>query len=45
MNATALDHVAIPTARPEEMLRFYKALGFSVPDSKLWLEFIIYPEA
>lgn len=31
MTVAAFDHVAIPTARPEEMLRFYHALGFTVP--------------
>ncbi len=26
------DHVALPTDRPAEMLRFYRALGFGGPD-------------
>jgi catechol 2,3-dioxygenase-like lactoylglutathione lyase family enzyme len=33
-----IDHVAIPTARPEEMLRFYRALGFSAPAPEKWRE-------
>ena len=32
----AFDHVAIPTARPEEMLLFYRALGFGVPSPEEW---------
>lgn len=39
MNAprvTGFDHVAIPTAQPEEMLRFYRALGFCVPSPEEW---------
>ena len=32
----AFDHVAIPTAKPEEMLQFYRALGFSVPTLEEW---------
>jgi catechol 2,3-dioxygenase-like lactoylglutathione lyase family enzyme len=36
MSVTAFDHVAIPTARPEEMLRFYRALGFSAPAPEDW---------
>jgi catechol 2,3-dioxygenase-like lactoylglutathione lyase family enzyme len=31
-----IDHVAVPTARPEEMLRFYRALGFSAPSPEEW---------
>ena len=31
MTVAAFDHVAIPTARPEEMLRFYQALGCNLP--------------
>jgi catechol 2,3-dioxygenase-like lactoylglutathione lyase family enzyme len=37
MSVSAFDHVAIPTANPEAMLRFYRALGFAVPDSAEWL--------
>jgi catechol 2,3-dioxygenase-like lactoylglutathione lyase family enzyme len=33
---TAFDHVAIPTEKPEEMLRFYRALGFSAPEPEEW---------
>jgi catechol 2,3-dioxygenase-like lactoylglutathione lyase family enzyme len=36
MTISAFDHVAIPTARPEEMLRFYRALGFSAPAPEQW---------
>jgi catechol 2,3-dioxygenase-like lactoylglutathione lyase family enzyme len=36
MTVTAFDHVAIPTAKPEEMLRFYRALGFSAPTPEAW---------
>lgn len=36
MTVAAFDHVAIPTARPEEMLRFYHALGFTVPTLEDW---------
>ena len=36
MSVVAFDHVAIPTAKPEEMLRFYRALGFSVPTPEDW---------
>lgn len=36
MSASAFDHVAIPTAQPEEMLRFYRALGFSAPTPEAW---------
>jgi catechol 2,3-dioxygenase-like lactoylglutathione lyase family enzyme len=31
VSVAGFDHVAIPTGQPEEMLRFYAALGFSVP--------------
>ena len=36
MGIAGLDHVAIPTARPEEMLRFYRALGFAAPTPEEW---------
>ena len=36
MSIAAFDHVAIPTAKPEEMLRFYRALGFSAPTPEQW---------
>jgi catechol 2,3-dioxygenase-like lactoylglutathione lyase family enzyme len=32
----SFDHVALPTARPEEMIAFYGALGFEVPDLEKW---------
>ena len=37
MSVIAFDHVAIPTAKPIEMLRFYRALGFSAPEPEDWL--------
>jgi catechol 2,3-dioxygenase-like lactoylglutathione lyase family enzyme len=36
MSVAGLDHVAIPTARPEQMLEFYRALGFSAPTPDEW---------
>jgi catechol 2,3-dioxygenase-like lactoylglutathione lyase family enzyme len=36
MTVIAFDHVAIPTAKPEKMLRFYRALGFSAPAPEDW---------
>jgi catechol 2,3-dioxygenase-like lactoylglutathione lyase family enzyme len=36
MKVAAFDHVAIPTAKPEEMLRFYRALGFAAPSPEAW---------
>jgi catechol 2,3-dioxygenase-like lactoylglutathione lyase family enzyme len=33
-----IDHVALPTARPEQMLTFYRALGFSAPTPEKWRE-------
>ncbi len=36
MPVTGFDHVAIPTAQPEEMLRFYRALGFAAPTPEEW---------
>jgi catechol 2,3-dioxygenase-like lactoylglutathione lyase family enzyme len=36
MPVASFDHVAIPTAKPEEMIAFYGALGFSVPDLEKW---------
>ena len=36
MSISAFDHVAIPTARPEEMLLFYRALGFDAPTPEQW---------
>lgn len=38
MAVTGFDHVAIPTDRPEEMIAFYGALGFEVPDAARWRE-------
>lgn len=32
MAIAGFDHVAIPTARPLELIAFYGALGFAVPD-------------
>src|ERR1700726_4627217 len=36
MSIAAFDHVAIPTAKPDEMLRFYRALGFAAPTPAEW---------
>lgn len=36
MSVIALDHVAVPCSQPEEMLRFYRALGFTAPDPQEW---------
>ena len=36
MTVVAFDHVAIPTAQPEKMLRFYRALGFAAPSPEDW---------
>jgi catechol 2,3-dioxygenase-like lactoylglutathione lyase family enzyme len=33
---TSFDHVALPTGHPEEVMRFYGALGFEVPDAEAW---------
>jgi catechol 2,3-dioxygenase-like lactoylglutathione lyase family enzyme len=32
----SFDHVALPTNKPEEMIAFYGALGFAVPDVEKW---------
>ena len=36
MSVAGFDHVALPTRRPEEMIRFYGRLGFVVPDLESW---------
>jgi catechol 2,3-dioxygenase-like lactoylglutathione lyase family enzyme len=36
MSISGFDHVALPTERPEEMIRFYGRLGFVVPDVEKW---------
>lgn len=36
MPVASFDHVALPTAKPEEMIAFYGALGFRVPDLDAW---------
>ena len=36
MPVASFDHVALPTGKPEEMIAFYGALGFSVPDIEQW---------
>ena len=36
MPVASFDHVALPTAKPEEMIAFYGALGFVVPDLAKW---------
>jgi catechol 2,3-dioxygenase-like lactoylglutathione lyase family enzyme len=36
MTVTSFDHVSIPTGKPDEMLQFYRALGFSAPTPEEW---------
>lgn len=36
MSVTGFDHVAVPVARPEEMMLFYRALGFQAPTPEEW---------
>lgn len=36
MTIAGFDHVAIPTENPEAMLRFYRKLGFEVPEIDAW---------
>ncbi|HLF79512.1 MAG TPA: VOC family protein [Dehalococcoidia bacterium] len=36
MPVASFDHAAIPTAKPEEMIAFYKKLGFSVVNEEEW---------
>ncbi|MFL6652176.1 MAG: VOC family protein [Sulfurifustaceae bacterium] len=36
MTVAGFDHVAIPTADPVAMLRFYRALGFDAPSPEEW---------
>jgi catechol 2,3-dioxygenase-like lactoylglutathione lyase family enzyme len=36
MAIAAFDHAVIPTALPEEMIAFYKRLGFSVVGEEQW---------
>ncbi len=36
MPIASFDHAAIPTAKPEEMIEFYKRLGFSVVGEAEW---------
>jgi catechol 2,3-dioxygenase-like lactoylglutathione lyase family enzyme len=36
MPVASFDHVALPTSHPEEMIVFYRALGFRVPDLEKW---------
>ena len=36
MPVTGFDHVDLPTAQPEAMLRFYRALGFQAPTPEEW---------
>jgi catechol 2,3-dioxygenase-like lactoylglutathione lyase family enzyme len=36
MPVTSFDHVALPTGKPEEMIAFYRALGFAVPELDAW---------
>ena len=36
MSISGLDHIAIPTNQPTAMMAFYQALGFVVPEERLW---------
>jgi catechol 2,3-dioxygenase-like lactoylglutathione lyase family enzyme len=36
MPVTGFDHVALPTAHPEELIAFYSALGFTFTDVDEW---------
>lgn len=36
MGIAAFDHAVIPTAQPEEMIAFYKRLGFTVVGEEEW---------
>jgi catechol 2,3-dioxygenase-like lactoylglutathione lyase family enzyme len=36
MAVSGLDHVAIPTEKTEELIAFYKRLGFAVVDEERW---------
>ena len=36
MPVASFDHVALPTTKPEELIAFYGALGFTVPDVAEW---------
>ena len=36
MSINGLDHIAIPTNQPTAMMAFYQALGFAVPEERLW---------
>jgi catechol 2,3-dioxygenase-like lactoylglutathione lyase family enzyme len=38
MPVAGFDHVALPTDHPEELIAFYKALGFTSPDEDAWRE-------
>ncbi|MBV1876952.1 MAG: VOC family protein [Pseudomonadales bacterium] len=32
MSVTGFDHIALPTGKPKQLIEFYGALGFKVPD-------------
>ncbi|MBV1905919.1 MAG: VOC family protein [Pseudomonadales bacterium] len=38
MSVTGFDHIAMPTAKPEELIAFYGALGFEVPSLSAFQE-------
>jgi catechol 2,3-dioxygenase-like lactoylglutathione lyase family enzyme len=38
MPIAAFDHAVIPTSQPEEMIAFYKRLGFTVVGEQAWRE-------
>ncbi|MGE4239837.1 VOC family protein [Ramlibacter sp.] len=37
MAIAAFDHAAVPAGKPRELIAFYGALGFGVPDAEQWL--------
>ena len=37
MTIACFDHVAVPAGKPRELISFYGALGFDVPDAEQWL--------
>ena len=34
--SVGIDHIAIPTANAEELIKFYKRLGFTINDEEDW---------
>ena len=36
MATVSIDHIAMPTANAEQLIRFYKGLGFKINDEEEW---------